>query len=254
MYGSDMDITVEYVNTRANISIPIATSTDLPDSEFGFTWGDDSTCSCKSTPRPCIFIHGMGVPYELPDNQDSLFYWGNLTGHTPCCTTVKYAVLDTINNTWTNHSQQHKVCNRALAVSKTSKDNVISDTIIVSHSMGNLMLAGVIASGKCSLDSSSTWVGIAAPMKGNQLSHAKMAKNSGRCPPTTALKSMSYGAQKDFQSNVSALMCSTESKFGKTWKNRFYRTKLNLYDIQFKHGDGLFSKAMMPVKWLECLL
>ncbi|ETL49084.1 hypothetical protein L916_01374 [Phytophthora nicotianae] len=356
MYGSDMDITVEYVETRLSISSPMVMNDELPGcvnsmspsivtstgksvltgkhvstggsrrlkAEFDFTWGDDSTCSCKSTPRPCIFIHGMGVPRELPENQDSLSYWGNITGHTPCCTTVKYAVLDTINNTWTNNTQQYKVCDRALAVSKTSKDTVISDTIIVSHSMGNLMLAGAIASGKCSLDSSTTWVGIAAPMKGSKASDfiqescagktnfilEKMANDNGRCPPTTALKSMPFegesystpainkafaAAQKAFQSNVSALMCSSsfwglrssdqttlwalgmlgqhhswkndgmvefqscsvgfpESKFGRTWKDRFYRTKLNHYDMQFKHGDGWFSKAKMPVKWLECLL
>ncbi|KAG2761553.1 hypothetical protein PC129_g15700 [Phytophthora cactorum] len=357
MYGSDMDITVENVDTRVNISTPVATNDDEPEciaaaspsavtstgkalltgtpgsigdsrrlkAEFDFTWGDDSSsCSCKSTPRPCIFIHGMGVPLELPDNQDSLSYWGNITGHTPCCSTVKYAVLDTINNTWTNNTQQHKVCDRALAVSKTSTDSVITDTIVVTHSMGNLMLAGAIASGKCSLDSSSTWVGIAAPMKGSKASDfiqescagntnfvlEDIVENSGRCPPTTALKSMPYqgerhstpeideafaAAQEAFRSNVSALMCSSsffglrssdqttlwalgilgqhhswkndgmvefqscavgfpESKFGKTWKDRFYRTRLNHYDMQFSHGDGLFSKAKMPLKWLECLL
>ncbi|KUF93932.1 Transmembrane prolyl 4-hydroxylase [Phytophthora nicotianae] len=112
---------------------------------------------------------------------------------------------------------------------------------------------------------------------------------------TPAINKAFAAAQKAFQSNVSALMCSSsfwglrssdqttlwalgmlgqhhswkndgmvefqscsvgfpESKFGRTWKDRFYRTKLNHYDMQFKHGDGWFSKAKMPVKWLECLL
>ncbi|KAG7387367.1 hypothetical protein PHYPSEUDO_014391 [Phytophthora pseudosyringae] len=354
MYGSDVDVAVEYLDKHANISTPheilskcatsvtpttvnsiaiaLLTGASAPvrdarrlKAAFDFSWGDDSpSCSCKSTPRPCIFIHGMGVTFELPDNQDSFRYWGNLTGHTPCCSTIKYAVLDTVNNTWTNNTQQQKVCDRALSVSKTSTDTVITDTIVVTHSMGNLLLAAAIDSRKCSLDSSSTWVGLAAPMKGSKASDfiqescagnanfavEAMVENSGRCPPTTALKSMPFqgesystpalnaaftAAQEAFRSNVSALMCSSsfsglrssdqvtlwalgmlghhhswrndgmvefqscaagfpESKFGQTWRDRFYRTKLNHYDMQFRHGDSIFSKAKMPLKWFECLL
>lgn len=44
------------------------------------------------------------------------------------------------------------------------------------------------------------------------------------------------------------------SKFGNTWSDRFYRTKLNHYDMQFRFGDALFDKAKMPLKWFECLL
>ncbi|KAK1929103.1 hypothetical protein P3T76_015396 [Phytophthora citrophthora] len=353
MYGNDMEITVDYLDKRLDIlkpvkispkcevlvsssvitatgraflnGSPISTDSRRLKADVDFTWGDNSpTCSCKSTPRPCFFIHGMGVTFELPENQDSFRYWGNLTGHAPCCTTMKYMVLDTVNNTWTNTTQQQKVCDRALAVSKTSSETSISDTIVVTHSMGNLLLAGAIAAGMCTLDSSSTWVGLAAPMKGSKASDfirescagntnfilEYMAESSGRCPPTTALKSMPYmgeefssktldaafsAAQEVYRAQVSALMCSSSfsglrspdqtklwalgmvghhhswkndgmvefqscavgipaSKFGTSWKNRFYRTKLNHYDMQFKYGDGLFSKAKMPVKWFECLL
>lgn len=247
-----------------------------------------------------------------------------MTDHAPCCTSIKYAVLDTVNNTWTNNTQQQQVCDRALAVSKTSTKSRIADTIVVTHSMGNLMLAGAIATGKCSLDSSSTWVGMAAPMKGSMASGfiqescagntnfmlEAMVEYSGRCPPTTALKSMPYeggshstakldaayaAAQEAYRTNVSALMCSDSfsglfskkqarlwllglmgqhnsqrndgmvefdscaagipaSKFGNTWRDRFYRTKVNHYDMQLKYGDALFNKAKMPVKWFECLL
>lgn len=138
LYGSDMDISVERLSTRMNISAPVLmgdklhrcpvvvsefeatltgeallTGRPIPfeatrrlKAEFDFSWGDSSSCSCKSKPRPCIFIHGMGVPYELPDNQNYFKYWGNLTDHAPCCTSMKYAVLDTGNNTWTNNTQQ----------------------------------------------------------------------------------------------------------------------------------------------------
>jgi hypothetical protein len=357
MYGSDMDISVEYLAMRVNISTATISGSAQPDcaaveaaskvtstgrslltgdsiswgntrrleAELDFSWGEGSSCTCKSTPRPCIFIHGMGIPIEEEENVDSLSrYWGNLTGHAPCCSTMKYTVLDTVNSTWTDDSLQQKVCDRALAVSKTSTGPAIMDTIVVTHSMGNLMLASAIASSKCSLDSSATWVGLAGPMKGSKASDfiqescagntnfilEGMVENSGRCPPTTSLKSLPYqgeeystpeldaaytAAQKVYQTHVSALMCSEsfsglrsskqpslwalgtlghhhsfkndgmvefqscavgipESKFGKTWRDRFYRTKLNHYDMQFKYGDALFSKAKMPVKWFECLL
>lgn len=289
LYGSDMDISVEYLDHQVNISIPVVNddtlrgckTTILPTSvtslgmtlltgdssssddqrrlkaEFGFTfWSDDSDeasqhsfdhsndgagyhfCSCKSTQRPCIFIHGMGIDREEPESVDSFgYYWGNLTDHAPCCSSIKYAVLDAVNNSWTNDSQQYKVCDRALAVSATSTDTVVKDTIIVTHSMGNLMLAGAIASGKCSLDSSSAWVGLAGPMKGSmgsdfvQASCAgetndlleQVADITGKCPPTTALVSLAYqgerfsstehnaaytAAQEAYTANVTALMCS----------------------------------------------
>ncbi|GMF60689.1 unnamed protein product [Phytophthora fragariaefolia] len=358
MHGSDMDIVVEYLSTHATISPPPLKDEKLPkctevnsnfvvtstgkalltgqlisskdsrrlkaDFDFDFSWGDSSSCSCKSTPRPCIFIHGMGVRTELPYNLDSFKYWGNLTGHAPCCSSMKFAKLNTVNNTWTNDTQQHQVCDRALAVSKTSTKSTIADTIVVTHSMGNLMLAGAIATGKCRLALSSTWVGIAGPMKGSMAADfiqdscagdtnfilEKMVEGSGRCPPHTSLKSMSYqgqkhsnarldaayrAAQKAYQANVYALMCSDSfsglassdqvklwtlglvgqhhslrndgmvefqscavgipaSMFGKTWRDRFYRSKVNHYDMQFKYGDALFNKAKMPVKWFECLL
>ncbi|CAI5732110.1 unnamed protein product [Hyaloperonospora brassicae] len=45
-----------------------------------------------------------------------------------------------------------------------------------------------------------------------------------------------------------------EGKFESDYRSRFYRSKLNHWDMQFKSGDGLLNKAKMPVKWFECLL
>ncbi|GMF60690.1 unnamed protein product [Phytophthora fragariaefolia] len=286
MYGTDMNIVVEYVRRPLDIS-PFPKSVEAcktlvsPSSvtstgkvllageltssntgrklkaEFDFTfWSDGSDdeshssssdthhntenhgCSCKSTRRPCLFIHGMGIDKEEPTNVDSFgYYWGNLTDHAPCCSSIKYTVLNTINNSWMSDTQQQKVCDRALDVSGTSVNSTIRDTILVTHSMGNLMLAGAIASQKCTLDSSSTWVGLAGPMKGSmgsdfvQASCAgetnglleQVADITGKCPPTTALVSLAYqgerfssskhdaaytAAQKAYTANVYALMCS----------------------------------------------
>ncbi|EGZ14260.1 hypothetical protein PHYSODRAFT_510658 [Phytophthora sojae] len=261
----------------------------------------------------------------MAENQDSFpHYWGNLTGHAPCCSSMKYARLDTIHNAWNSKTLQKKVCNRILSVSDTSTKSTISDTIVVTHSMGNLMLAGAIANGLCELDSSSTWVGLAGPMKGSMASDfvldscagktnvvlEKFGEITGKCPAKISIKSLAYegesysspalnaaytAAQKAYKENVYALMCGEgfsgllstyqaqfwvlgklvphksklhdgmvefqscavgfpESKFGKSYRDRFYRTKLNHFDMQFLAGDSLLNEAKMPVKWFECLL
>uniref|UniRef100_H3GV53 Uncharacterized protein n=1 Tax=Phytophthora ramorum TaxID=164328 RepID=H3GV53_PHYRM len=143
LYGDDMNIEVEYLDTQVEIlprdevsaecktTVSPSSVTSVGKSlltgqllsssernlkaEFDFTfWSDDSEdssqhsesrsgdhpdkhgCSCKSTPRPCIFIHGMGIDKEEPENVDSfLYYWGNLTDHAPCCSSMKFTVLDT---------------------------------------------------------------------------------------------------------------------------------------------------------------
>ncbi|EEY62373.1 uncharacterized protein PITG_14802 [Phytophthora infestans T30-4] len=261
----------------------------------------------------------------MPENQDEFpKYWGNLTAHTPCCSSLKYARLDTIHNAWTDATLQEKVCARALAVSESSTKTTVADTIIVTHSMGNLMFAGALANGRCQLDSSSTWVGLAGPMKGSMASDfvqdscsgktnvvlEKFGQVTGKCPPQPSIKSLAYeggsysskkldaaykAAQRAYRENVYALSCGEgfsgllssyqakfwllgnvvphksekndgmvefqscavgfpESKFGNTYRDRFYRNKLNHFDMQFLAGDSTLNKAKMPVKWFECLL
>jgi hypothetical protein len=270
MHGSDMNVKVEYLEDHESIVAPtvdggacenvasptavtstgraLLTGAPLSSREarrlkaasinFDFSF-DDEECSCKSTPRPCIFIHGLGVKSEEPENLDVFptKYLGNLTGHAPCCSSMKYAMLNTVNNSWTDDAQQRKVCDRALDVSETSQDSTISDTIIVTHSMGNLMLAGAIASGKCSLDSSVSWVGLSGPLRGSMASNyfqdscqndtnflaEDLVAKTGYCPPDEGIKSLAYehedyssreldaayaAAQKAYRRNVNSVMCS----------------------------------------------
>ncbi|KAL3658089.1 hypothetical protein V7S43_016932 [Phytophthora oleae] len=358
LYGRDMDIIVDYLQDHVDIISPktdnsceagvssssvtasgksILTGVPLPseatrklEEEFSLFGDDDdsdddNSCSCKSTPRPCIFIHGLGVKDEVPDLQKSLPYWGDtITSHAPCCTSIQFAHLNTVNYTWLNSTQQNQVCDHALEVSNSSTKLVIKDTIVVTHSMGSLMLASAIARGRCKLDSSSTWVSTAAPMIGSMaadyaqevcagdtnLIAEKLAEFKDQCPVNRATKSLAYlsgkystgrlisaykAAQEVYRTTVSAVMCSEsfsgilssyqasfwilgemiphkskkndgtveyhsctmgldQSKFGDTYKSRFYRTKLNHYDMQFRAGDAFWNKAKMPVKWFECLL
>ncbi|EGZ14248.1 hypothetical protein PHYSODRAFT_447797, partial [Phytophthora sojae] len=267
----------------------------------------------------------LGVSDEFPTNHDQFTqYWSDhVNGHTPCCTSLKFAHLNTVNSTWNSPELQEKLCNRALTASNTSTNSAITDTIVVTHSMGNLMFAGALATGKCSLDASSTWVGMAGPMKGSKCSDfvqdscagktnmvwEKIGSITGRCPANIGLKSLAYeggnystpemnaayaAAQQVYRTKVSALMCSKSSqgltskyqaqfwalgslvphkgpndgmvsfescaaglpasKFGDNYRDPFYVTKLNHYDMQFRGGDSVMDEQKMPVKWFECLL
>ncbi|GMG17504.1 unnamed protein product [Phytophthora fragariaefolia] len=353
LFGGDMDATVQFMNNHLDIIAPrtdmhqcaevaspsaitsigksILTGKPIPNdtrrlrAAFDFPF-KGSLCSCKSKPRPYIFIHGMGVEEEMPENQDDFTdYWGDhLVEHAPCCSTMTFAHLNTVNNAWTSTIQQQNVSNRALAVTDYSNEDVITDTIVVTHSMGKLMFAGALATGKCSLDASSTWVGLAGPMMGSMASDFvqescagetnivwdKIGNITGRCPPSTALKSLAYqngshtteemnaayaAAQEAYRDNIHALMCSTsfsgitsryqpkfwalgamvphkshnndgmvefescsvgfsKDRFGGSWRDRFYETKLNHYDMKFLNGDAILNDEKMPLKWFECLL
>ncbi|ETP53765.1 hypothetical protein F442_01360 [Phytophthora nicotianae P10297] len=356
IYGSDIDITVEYLSSHVEIlppigiagttgdckvmSVPTSVSTigrslltgepvsldskRMLKAAIDFSL-DDEKCSSKSKPRPCIFIHGLGIRKEEPQNADERpKYWGDLTDHAPCCSSMKYAVLDTIKYAWTDKTQQQKVCDRMLAVSETSRGTTVSDTIIISHSMGGLMVAGAIATGTCSLASSSTWISTASPMTGSMSSDyfQDSCKDdtilfmeifvdlTGLCPAGDGIQSLAYqnetysskkldaayvAAQTAYRRNVYALMCSNqyagiysiehlqyrtlgnvvphksdkndgmvefqscaagipESKFGNSYRDRFYATNLNHADAAFRHGDSLLDTTKMPVKWFECLL
>ncbi|KAL3658135.1 hypothetical protein V7S43_016978 [Phytophthora oleae] len=350
LYGTDMDIEVAYAESNLLIQAPKADTSECEKvafpssvtsigksfltgeqivaagrklkSEFEFLLED--SCSCKSEPRPCIFIHGLGVLAEEEENLDTYGYWGNMTGHTPCCSSTKYAVLNTVNNSWTDDLQQQKVCDHILEVSETSTGRTVSDTIIVSHSMGGLMVAGAIANGRCKLDKSTTWVSTGSPMTGSMASNyfqesckdqtnllmERFVETTGFCPADDGIRSLAYehgsystakldeayeAAQKAYRDNVYALMCSRSysgilssyqwgfwvmgtlishksrkndgmvefhscaggfpaSKFGKSYRDRFYVSKLNHYDVAFKTGDALLDKTKMPMKWFECLL
>ncbi|CAI5719487.1 unnamed protein product [Peronospora destructor] len=359
MQGTDMDVKVEYLKDHMNITIPtpkskvncktVATPSSITQNGKYLLTGNliqgnarslkaaiefssivsstgSSSCSCKSIRRPCVFLHGLGSKVETPENQDNYTeYWGDhVSEYTPCCSSLKFARLNTINDPWTGRRLQQKVCDRVLAVSDNSTDVKIVDTIIVSHSLGGLMLAGALANGLCTLDSSSSWVALAPPMMGSGTADyvqkscdgnfsvvaTEFGEIAGLCPAYPALKAVSYqggdyssesldaayvAAQKAYLANAYAVMCSkrssglrsfrqvgfwalgkflpyrsdkndgivdfescaggfSPSKFGESWRDRFYLTELNHSDMKFVFRDSRSNEAKMPRRWFECLL
>ncbi|KAG7398808.1 hypothetical protein PHYBOEH_010440 [Phytophthora boehmeriae] len=202
-----------------------------------------SKCECKSTPRPCIFLHGLGNPRELDELQDTPRLtnkkFGSIKGHAPCCSTIKYAVVNTVDYGWTNDTLQEKYCRHSLSVSNSSDlaTSTIQDTIIVTHSMGGLVMAGALVTGKCKFGTNTSWVALSSPMTGSMAgdylqdfcndetnNFAKgLFELIGQCPMSISRQSTVYqgekystpeldakyvAAQEAYRGNVTAAMCS----------------------------------------------
>uniref|UniRef100_A0AAV1UDL8 GPI inositol-deacylase n=1 Tax=Peronospora matthiolae TaxID=2874970 RepID=A0AAV1UDL8_9STRA len=267
-YGSDIDIKVKYLKHHVQIPVPeltagmtgkcepVTSATAVTPAAVALLTGQpvhsearssdsgasvtlsSTTCKCMSKPRPCLFIHGLGNSNAEDELQDSMTqYWGNLTEHAPCCTEFKYMVWNSMAVGWNDDMQQQTMCDLASSVTKSGSSTEIADTIVVTHSMGGLALAGAIANGKCTLANSSSWVSMSAPMSGSMGSdyavelcageHTVIMKMIGNitsiCSMLSATKSLSYeggefasaeineayeAAQEVYRKHVYAAICS----------------------------------------------
>ncbi|KAF0691953.1 hypothetical protein As57867_016841, partial [Aphanomyces stellatus] len=108
-------------------------------------------CTCKSEPKPCLFVHGMGNFIQRRDVSNSFpNYWGDMTGQAaPCCSSTKYVRWDTINYGWNSSELQLAFCDAALQVSVGAVGRTIGNLILVTHSMGNLIAAAAVANNVC---------------------------------------------------------------------------------------------------------
>jgi hypothetical protein len=168
-----------------------------------------ASCGCKSgNKRPCLFFHGVGNPIDggLKDTNPS---FGEIQKHAPCCSTVKFASLNTVQFAWNDAILQSKVCNASLSMSPSSTNNTIKDTIIVTHSMANLMFSGALANNRCTIDpTTSTWISLSGPMRGSMGSDFQqdvcdggsfsqeaikaVISLFGQCPSSPANRQMAY--------------------------------------------------------------
>lgn len=237
--GEDLDVEFQYIAEPRVITTPAnapttcakvaAPSVPLEVASFGLLWGSPQTttfhralrqaaqsvslasasCSCKGTRKPCLFFHGMDVKADggLVDTYD---FFGDVKNHAPCCSSFKFALMNTVDNAWTDAALQRKTCEYALSMSPRSDlaTKTIEDTIIVAHSMGNLQLAGAVATGKCSLGKSAQWIDLSGPVKGSMGSDLirmvcdggdvgkdilkSLGGLIGQCPGTTTRKSLVY--------------------------------------------------------------
>ncbi|KAG7386697.1 hypothetical protein PHYPSEUDO_015377 [Phytophthora pseudosyringae] len=300
IYGSDLDIAVEFLDEQVEISPPtllanataacetVITPTSVTETTLALLTGktissstrrmlkaeadvtiSSSSCSCSSTPRPCIFFRGMGSTTEYNTLQTTSDYWGAIEEHAPCCSSFSYAILNTVDYAWTDAAQQKKACNFALSISSTSSatTRVVADTIVVTHSMGGLLIAGALANASCSFASSTTWVSMSPPMGGSMSSDYQQGACSGsnvlleaiatlvgRCPATTASKSLAYegdsystssldeayeAAQEAYRSNVNAAVCSDNYSGLLSTDQLVYKLAGSLIPHKSSENDGI---------------
>ncbi|EFC38345.1 predicted protein [Naegleria gruberi] len=134
---------------------------------------DESACkrmmkSNENKPT-CIFLHGAGYKKDLPPQKTLSDYWGNVADYVPQCGDVWFGARDTKNFGWDDENLQKYYCETALLGSGNS--STIKNTIIYSHSMGNLILAAAFKNGICDIDlSTSEWYTIGSPFNGSLVS------------------------------------------------------------------------------------
>eukprot|EP00443_Scrippsiella_acuminata_P058661 CAMPEP_0115437164 /NCGR_PEP_ID=MMETSP0271-20121206/34591_1 /TAXON_ID=71861 /ORGANISM="Scrippsiella trochoidea, Strain CCMP3099" /LENGTH=258 /DNA_ID=CAMNT_0002862759 /DNA_START=10 /DNA_END=786 /DNA_ORIENTATION=+ len=95
-------------------------------------------------------------------------YWGGLeriSQFTPYCSSRHFLHENTVKRGWDDAGLHRSAC--ALAVGKGA-DTAIRDTIVVTHSMGNLIFAEALRQGTCSLENTSKWISIQAPWQGSK--------------------------------------------------------------------------------------
>ncbi|KAF0699860.1 hypothetical protein As57867_009532, partial [Aphanomyces stellatus] len=130
-----------------------------------------SSCGCASVKKPCLFVHGIGVKDAGPMT-DSSDYFGSIHEHAPCCSSTKFVKFDTVTQGWTDPSLQTAFCKAALSVSKSTSKTTVGPLILVTHSMGNLIAGGAVASGLCDFSADVSWMSLAGPMEGSKTTNA----------------------------------------------------------------------------------
>ncbi|KAJ0396088.1 hypothetical protein P43SY_006656 [Pythium insidiosum] len=204
----------------------------------------ESCSSCATGPKPCLFVHGLGESTDAPETDNFKSYWGDVQTKLPCCSSVRFMRLNTIENSWYNPSLAKKVCNAAMQMSGSKDPMNLQNIAIIAHSMGNLILANAAIQRICAVGSTAKWIALGGPIEGSQSSNfgLRMCRDNpdsrwddgvvsalrslGICPakdgmsslvhketvPTnTQLRAMFDRAESVYRSLVSAAMCGVSN-------------------------------------------
>ena len=116
----------------------------------------------------CVFLHGIGYLVTGPPNaSDVEGYWGGdevVRQNTPQCSSWTFVHQDTVHRAWNDTSLVKAFCDAAI----NGPDKAIVDTLVFTHSLGNLIFARGLDLGVCLLGNSSKWVSMSAPWKGSK--------------------------------------------------------------------------------------
>ncbi|KAF0701872.1 hypothetical protein AaE_016274, partial [Aphanomyces astaci] len=225
---------------------------------------DGFTCGCKGAKKPCLFVHGSGEDAAGPPTSSFSSYWGDVSS--PCCSSSTFVHWDTVSQGWDDAALQHEFCKAAADVATQSSSGAIGGLILVTHSMGNVIASGAIASNVCTFSNDVTWVSLASPQQGSQVANLlqqQCLKGGwsnilkvplswvGYCPPARAYLSLQHqstvnaakqaafvAGQRTRREHVSHAACGV-SGFG---LKSIYSEPLALVDKMASHAsasDGL---------------
>ncbi|KAG6956161.1 hypothetical protein JG688_00011539 [Phytophthora aleatoria] len=171
---------------------------------------------------------------------------GNMNAHAPCCSTVKYAVLNTVDYGWTDDTLQQKFCDHALSMSDSSDviAHSIRDTVVVTHSMGGLVMWQLESADLMSAQRGNYYDGVVSQYQVQSVIAGKIIPH----------KSRKNDGLVEFQSCAAGL---SESLFGDSYEYRFYAPSYahqvlllkafvkfdNLYEELSSITQGVHAKA-----------
>lgn len=116
----------------------------------------------------CVFLHGIGQTHSRPaTKEDDQGYWGKTRIHEYLgdgCTSTSFIHQDTSTRGWDDADLQKAYCDLVVG----SSSGIAKDTIIVTHSLGNLIFAGALHNGFCSLGAGTRWLSLSAPWHGSK--------------------------------------------------------------------------------------
>ncbi|ETM00796.1 hypothetical protein L917_02518 [Phytophthora nicotianae] len=298
--SSDLDVTVEYLDDSVDILKPHLTDgptscepvekpISLTPTAFALVTGkipsstsrmlkeevhmemETTTCeTCLSTPRPCIFLHGLGNPNEEAELQDTSELTsgrlGDIHGHAPCCSEIKYAILNTVDAGWRNDTLHKKFCDFSLSMSSTSNVDagIVDNTIIVTHSMGGLVVAHALAKGACKFSETTSWVAISAPMTGSMAADfivdycnreetidvaVELLELIGQCPASKSRRSTTYQGGKHNTPPIDAAFVAAQEAYRGTVIP--HKSKKNDGFVEFQSCLGGLDESQFGNHYLD---
>lgn len=195
-------------------------------------------CGCTGGKKQCLFIHGFGS--EDPGAAtDTHAYFGTIHEQLPCCSSIKFARLDTNDEPWYSDKLTTEVCETAVAMTGATNPLAIENIAVIAHSMGNLVMSAAIMNNKCGLAANSKWISLAGPIYGSMIS-TTILRALDALPPATLEK----WCENDPNTVLDDPIFSVLDSFS------LCSTRASLRSIAFKGSvkstpelDALFTKA-----------
>lgn len=129
--------------------------------------------------KPCLFVHGTGVIEDTYISTNYSSYWQNISLATPYCSVRHFFHYNSVENGWDNSDIYNKLCSLS-----SNGTGVLSNMVLFTHSMGNLLLAAAVHTNACRIDTGSVqWYSSVAPWMGSKLLYTATCF----CDPTCSI-------------------------------------------------------------------